>query len=386
MVEQETVNALITAWNNKYEKKADKVDDISGDFSSDNTKYPTVKSVKTYFGTKVTTWSVVPSNNNFPSEKLVKDSLDLKLNIADAITGNDIQSYVDGHDDDMTAHSTLLASVVQDMNASISNVYEVKSNKVTTLSAESTDTQYPSAKLMFDQLQLKQNAATAFSGNYNDLTNKPFIPVNTSDLTNDGANGVNPFLTQHQSLDSKTITVEKQAQAEENAAATYVIKQNGVQVGPKINIPLDFVLKEASSKTVGANPTQLETDNNLTTGDMYLDFVINTVDNSETNSHIIIPVNDLIDVYNADEVTLTLDSSTNTFKVKNNGIGTTQLAGSINTVLSYAEDYHNSVCKNITATDIANWNAKGTSNLTMAQIDAEIESYLSAITNLLNSS
>lgn len=37
--------------------------------------------------------------------------------------------------------------------------YEVKSNKVTSLSGTSTDIQYPSAKLMFDQLALKEDLA-----------------------------------------------------------------------------------------------------------------------------------------------------------------------------------------------------------------------------------
>ena len=49
-------------------------------------------------------------------------------------------------------------------------------NKVTSISSSSTNTQYPSAKLLYDQLQLKQNSSSAFSGNYNDLTNRPVIP------------------------------------------------------------------------------------------------------------------------------------------------------------------------------------------------------------------
>ena len=49
-------------------------------------------------------------------------------------------------------------------------------NKVTSISSSSTNTQYPSAKLLYDQLALKQNSSSAFSGDYNDLTNKPTIP------------------------------------------------------------------------------------------------------------------------------------------------------------------------------------------------------------------
>ena len=37
--------------------------------------------------------------------------------------------------------------------------------------------------------------AVAFSNDYNDLDNKPAIPTNTSDLINDGADGINPFIT-----------------------------------------------------------------------------------------------------------------------------------------------------------------------------------------------
>lgn len=74
-------------------------------------------------------------------------------------------------------------------------------NKVTSISSSSTNTQYPSAKLLYDQLQLKQNSSSAFSGNYNDLTNKPTIPTvptNVSAFTNDAG-----YLTQHQDISGK---------------------------------------------------------------------------------------------------------------------------------------------------------------------------------------
>ena len=60
------------------------------------------------------------------------------------------------------------------------NGKEDKTNKVTSLSSSSTDTQYPSAKSVYDEIQNNK-----FSGSYNDLTNKPTIPSKTSDLTND---------------------------------------------------------------------------------------------------------------------------------------------------------------------------------------------------------
>ena len=73
--------AVADALNAVYEnKQVNKKDDISGDFSSDTASYPTVKAVKSLYGTKVTSWSGTVSDSNIPSEKLVKDSLDGKLN------------------------------------------------------------------------------------------------------------------------------------------------------------------------------------------------------------------------------------------------------------------------------------------------------------------
>lgn len=74
--EAQAVKAALDA---VYENKAvNKKDNISGDFSSDTESYPTVKAVKETFGNKVTNWSSTPSDSNYPSEKLVKNSLDGK--------------------------------------------------------------------------------------------------------------------------------------------------------------------------------------------------------------------------------------------------------------------------------------------------------------------
>ena len=68
---------------------------------------------------------------------------------------------------------------------------EDTSNKTTSLSSSSTDTQYPSAKAVYDALQ------NGFSGDYNDLTNKPTIPNDVSDLTDSSNTQFTPKSHRH---------------------------------------------------------------------------------------------------------------------------------------------------------------------------------------------
>ena len=114
------VNALIAKFENK---QTNKKNDITGDYTQDTNSYPTVQAVKGWVtslvsgkqdtlvsgtniktvnnnsllgsgnitieggGTDVdiaTSWGTPTSNDKVPSEKLTKDSLDLKLNTTDA--------------------------------------------------------------------------------------------------------------------------------------------------------------------------------------------------------------------------------------------------------------------------------------------------------------
>lgn len=52
-----------------------------------------------------------------------------------------------------------LVSTVENLDTSVAGLEET-SNKVTSISGTSTNTEYPSAKLLYDQLALKQNAST----------------------------------------------------------------------------------------------------------------------------------------------------------------------------------------------------------------------------------
>ena len=127
-------------------------------------------------------------------------------------------------------------------------------------------------------------ADVAETGDYGDLIN---APTNISAFNNDVG-----YLTNHQSLNSKTVTVEKLATAESGYLSSYAVKQNGVQVGNTINIPKDFLVKSGSVKTVSTanNPVS-----GYKVGDKYIDLVINVKEGTDTDSHIYILVSDLVD-------------------------------------------------------------------------------------------
>jgi len=74
-----------------------------------------------------------------------------------------------------------------------SNLIEGKVDKVTGKGLSTND--YANA----DKNKVDNLKSVATSGNYNDLTNKPSIPTKTSDLTNDGADGTNIFVSNNDS-------------------------------------------------------------------------------------------------------------------------------------------------------------------------------------------
>lgn len=94
-------------------------------------------------------------------------------------------------------------------------------------------------------------------------------------------------------VNSKSVTVEKKSTADTGFLASYVVKQNGSQVGATINIPKDFLVKSGSVKTctVADQPVT-----GYVVGDKYLDLVINTKDGTGSDEHLYVLVSDLVDV------------------------------------------------------------------------------------------
>lgn len=96
------------------------------------------------------------------------------------------------------------------------------------------------------------------------------------------------------------VDVVKQATAETGYASTYYVTQAGVQVGAKINIPKDYLVKSCSVKTCTEADKPVE---GYKVGDKYIDFVVNTATGTGDESHIYLLVNELVDVYTGKAVT-----------------------------------------------------------------------------------
>lgn len=123
------------------------------------------------------------------------------------------------------------------------------------------------------------------------------------------------------------ITVEKLETPSTTAyTASYVVKQNGTAVGVPIDIPKDYLVKSATLETctVADQPVS-----GLVVGDKYIDFVVNSKDGQGEESHIYLPVKDLVDVYTAGDG---LTESNNEFSVvidQNNANGLSVSASGI---------------------------------------------------------
>ena len=108
------------------------------------------------------------------------------------------------------------------------------------------------------------------------------------------AQRINAKLTALDAAVVKSVTLTKDAVAQEGFAASYTFAVNGTDLATKINIPKDYLVKSGEVKTVTTADSPVT---GYKVGDKYLDFVVNAKDDSATDSHIYINVKDLIDIY-----------------------------------------------------------------------------------------
>ena len=119
--------------------------------------------------------------------------------------------------------------------------------------------------------------------------------------------------------------IAEQAVAETGYLKTYTLQANtgaggayeDVTGAAKINIPKDFLVKSVTLETCAVADVPVA---GYEVGDKYIDFVINTVDNDETGTHIYLLVSDLVDVYEAGDGIDITDSEISVVAKTNGGL------------------------------------------------------------------
>ena len=337
---QQFVQALLDKFENKV---ANKKDDISGDYSTDSVSYPTVKAVKNWVTSTLSGYaSSSHTHGNVSNDGKIGTS---SGKIITTGTGGALQ-----------ASNSITKSLISDFPTSM------------------TPTSHTHGNLTND-------------GKLGTTANKPVITgTNGAIITGSFGTSSGTFAEGNHTHNQYDVTLEEQITAETGYAKTYVIKQGGTALSPKINIPKDFLVKSGSVKTCTTKDVPVQ---GYVVGDKYIDFVINTKDGSATDEHMYILVSDLVEdtQYGVDEVTLTAYTSDGItkFKVKDGGIGTTQLSSSVNTILGYASNWNSSPAHGITSTQIEAWDTAVAGGITISDVDDEIDDYLDAITTALSS-
>lgn len=147
-------------------------------------------------------------------------------------------------------------------------------------------------------------------------------------------------------------TIEKSTRVGSEYLASYVLKENGAQVGATINIPKDTALLNGDIKEVVSNGTPFS---GAKVGDKYIDLLLNDAN----KTHVYIPATALVDVYDGSKyistenhvVTLQYDILKSDLESSDNPIkiGITQVEG-LKKRLDYLESDESGV-KSITGTD-----------------------------------
>ena len=213
---------------------------------------------------------------------------------------------------------TIPAYVKNIKESNISNWNTYQANTIETISVNSSNIN-PINKNVNIVIPALSKGTT--SGNGNAITD---ISVDNHEIT---LTKGTTFLTDHQSIkslnnvslsgstDNITLTIIKEQTPESGFLATYKLKQGDTQVGASINIPKDYLIKSGEVKTVTTANTPY---NGAAIGDKYLDFTVNVTEGTASDTHMYIPVNDLVDAYtegngidisNSNVVSIQIDSS-----------------------------------------------------------------------------
>ena len=234
---------------------------------------------------KVTSLSSSSTDAQYPSAKLVYDELETKLDASDVPTStSDLTN--DGEDG---THAFITA---EDITGK-----EDSSNKVTSLSSSSTDTQYPSAKLVYDELETKADssslATVATSGSYTDLSNKPTVVDTVADSNSNAvtSNAVYDALTlkadaTHSHVASEVTDANAHANLGTSANATQSAINSAIDTKIGALLSVELITIEQSLPTASAstmNKMYLIAESTSATNDNYEIFI--TVRTGTSNNY-----------------------------------------------------------------------------------------------------
>ena len=375
--------AVASAMNAVYEnKQTNKKNSLDGDYSSDNASYPTCKAVNSALSGKLD-----KTHTSYKGKNVVVDSTSGDITFEDKPTiptktsdltndGDGTNAFVKTNDSRLTDSRTPTSHqhgyLTNDGKVGSSSGKIITTGTGGVIQASDSITKsmisdFPSIPTKTSDLTndadgttgvtyVKSNdsrltdSRTPTSHTHGNISNVGAIGNDSGKIITTGNNGVLQASsnlstgdikdsTAHSHIGSSAnatqstingaidgmlnLNVVKQSTAETGYASTYYITQNGSQIGAKINIEKDKMLRSISIETVGSTPTQEEIDAGMTTGDKYLLFIVNTVDNQGT-TRLLLPLTDVFDLQTADNVTLQL-SSGGVYSIKNAGVDTAQL-------------------------------------------------------------
>ena len=163
---------------------------------------------------KVSTWSATTSNTKYPSEKLVKDSLDAKSNTGHTHTKSEITDLslatvaTSGKYSDLTGTPTI---PTVDSTLSETSTNAIQNKEVTTALEGKASKSHTHTKSEISDFPTLASVAT--SGSYNDLSGTPTIPTVDSSLSSTSTNAIQNKAV-HTALSGKSDTGHKHTKSE----------------------------------------------------------------------------------------------------------------------------------------------------------------------------
>lgn len=199
----------------------------------------------------------------------------------------------DGTEAGLQAYSSLPAYylITKEIFDDISLIDSIKEKAET--QADWTQTDDAAVDFIKNKPELKEIAT---SGSADDVTVKADFDGSGNESEMSVTEAVVELFDKAGVQSAKKYIIQKAATAESGYAATYKLLLNGEEIvdSVNINIPKDYLVKSASIAEAAEADKPVA---GLAVGDKYIDFVVNASDDTGNESHIYLPVNELVDVY-----------------------------------------------------------------------------------------